>query len=327
MKSCLYTGLVPSPGELKSYLASHNIELVEGGLGKEPGENELIAMLRDVDATLVGGAYYNQRVLDASPKLKIIARIGVGYDRVDYEVAAKKGIYVTITPIPELAFTLAEHTFALLLSYMRSIPFLNDSVRNGSWEPTGSWSRTDDLYYKTLGLLGLGRIGGEVAKRARAFGMRTLYHDVIRRKDLEESLGITHVPLDALFAEADVLSIHTPLTNETRGLVSDGAFAKMKPTAVLVNTARGPIVDEKALLRALKEKRLAGACLDVMAEEPPTPSSPFYNFGQQFPNMLFTPHCAVSGHTIGIMARAAAEEVVRVLEGGKPLYAINKPVL
>lgn len=327
MKRCLYTGFIPSADNVRSLFASHGIELVEAGLTREPEEDELISLLEDVDGSLVGGARYTQRVIDSSPRLKIIARIGVGYDRVDYEYAAKKGVYVTITPIPELTYTMAEHTFGLILSSMRSIPYLSQSFREGKWIQTGSWSMTDDLYYKTLGLLGVGRIGSEVAKRAKAFGMRILYNDVVRRKDLEESLGLVYVTRDQLLAESDVISIHTPLTDETRGLVGENAFSKMKPTAFLINTARGPIVDEKALLKALSEKRLGGAALDVMAEEPPTPGSPLYMLGQKFPHMVFTPHCAISGHTIGIMARAAAEEVVRVLDGGTPLYPVNKPVL
>src|SRR5580658_6639747 len=130
MKRCLYAGFIPPHDNVKTFLASHGIELVEASLAKEPEEDELISLLQDVDATLVGGARYNQRVIESSPRLKIIARVGVGYDRVDYEVAAKKGIYVTITPIPELSFTLAEHTFALVLSWMRSIIPLNQTFRD-----------------------------------------------------------------------------------------------------------------------------------------------------------------------------------------------------
>jgi phosphoglycerate dehydrogenase-like enzyme len=153
--------------------------------------------------------------------------------------------------------------------------------------------------------------------------MRTIYYDQVRRRDLESSHGIEFVSMDELLAQSDVLSIHTPLNDQTRGLINDDALQKMKKTAILVNTARGPIVDEKALGLALNENRLAGASLDVLYQEPPLPTSPFFKLGENLPRVVLTPHCAVSGHTIQLMGLAAAEEVIRVLSGEKPRYPVN----
>jgi phosphoglycerate dehydrogenase-like enzyme len=175
-------------------------------------------------------------------------------------------------------------------------------------------------------LLGVGRIGAEVAKRAKAFGMKIIYYDVVRRQDLENSLGMRFVHFDELLSESDVLSIHTPLTPQTHHVIDAKALSKMKKTAIIVNTARGPIIDEKALADALKKGEIAGAALDVFSEEPLTSSHVFHQLGESLPNLIITPHHGIGMYTVRAMIRGAAEEVVTVLSGGEPRYAVNKIV-
>ncbi len=324
MKKCLYVGWLPPPGEAKDFLESHGIDLVVGTKDRHLTEDELLALIGDADATLAGGDPYTRRVINSAPKLRIIARAGVGYDKVDVEAATARRVFVTTSPVVELAEAMAEHTMALTLSFVKRIPQRNDEVRSGMWEPTKWWGRMDDLYHLTMGLLGLGRIGVEVAKRARAFGMEVLYHDVVRRKDLEDSLGIKYVAFDELLSRSDILSLHTPLTPQTKNIIDERALSKLKRSAVLVNTARGALVDERALADALRTGRIAGACLDVFTEEPLSPTHVFYRLGESFPELILTPHSGVGMHTMRAMIRAASEEITTVLEGGVPKYAINK---
>ncbi len=195
------------------------------------------------------------------------------------------------------------------------------------WRPSYWGGEIRELYGLTLGLLGVGRIGGEVAKRARAFQMRVIYHDVVRREDLEQSLGMEPVSLERLLSESDVLSIHSPLTPQTRNLIDENALAKMKRFALLVNTARGAIVDEAALASALTEGRLGGACVDTFSEEPPTPSHPFYNLKDRLPNLILTPHSGYGVRTGRAMVSQAAKQIVDALKGGVPENLLNPEAL
>jgi phosphoglycerate dehydrogenase-like enzyme len=327
MKRCLYAGTLSLPEETVTFLAGRGIELINNPYGRPLTEDDLCTLLKDYDAVLAGPEPYTAKVMDSAPNLKIIARTGVGYDKVDVASATKRHIFVTWTPIPELAHAMAEQTFALILSSVKRVPYLNSAVRAGRWERQ-TWSKeVGDLYPLTLGLLGVGRIGSEVAKRAKAFQMKVIYYDAIRMNDLETSLGIEYVSLDDLFARSDIISIHVPLTPQTKGIINEGNIAKMKKNAIIVNTARGPVIDEKSLAAALIEKRLGGAALDVLTEEPPTEHHIFYKLGDRIPELIITPHVGFGTPTTNSIFMAAAADVAQVLAGHAPKYPINKELL
>ena len=327
MKRCIYAGALTLPPELEGFFRGRGIEFTYNPLKRPLGEEDMVSLLKDYDGALAGGEPYSERVLAAAPKLKIIARTGVGYDQVDVAAATKRGIVVTTTPIPELSYAVAEMAIGHLLAFVKRIPQLNRAIRRGEWNRQRWTQEVGDAYHLTLGLLGAGRIGFEVAKRARALGMRVVYYDIVRMAEVERAAEAEFVTLDGLLSRADVVSIHAPLTPATRGMVNREFLGKMKKTAFLINTARGKIVDEGALADALREGKIAGACLDVLNEEPPTEGSPFYKLGDDVPNLILTPHAANGPYTFGRMAMAAAEDVARVLEGRPPVYPLNREVL
>lgn len=327
MKRCLYSGTFSLPPEVKSRLQEKSIELVVNPYGHALSEDELLALLPDFDAVLASSEPYTEQVLAACPKLKIIARTGVGYDNVDVGAATRRGIYVTWTPIPELSYAIAEQTFGLILSFLKRIPSLNSSIREGKWDRMKWSGEIEDLYPKTLGLLGLGRIGAEVARRAKCHRMNLIYHDAVRMANIEEELGIRYVSLDELLSTADIISIHVPVTPETRGLINEKTIRKMKTTAIIVNTARGAIIDEQALARALTENRLKGALLDVLSEEPPSEKHVFFKLGERIPNLIITAHTGAGQETVRAMALAATDDVIGALIGKVPKYLLNRKVL
>lgn len=321
----LYAGGLLAADAVEHYLASYDIELVRYPTRYGQTESELVANLKDIDGSIAGGDPYTATVINSTSKLKVISRIGVGYDRVDVPAATAKGIYVTITPTPELSAAIAELAIGLILSMTKKIPQRNTEVRSGAWNGS-TWSQLQDLYGLTLGLLGLGRIGSEVAKRAKAFDMNIIYHDIARRPDLEASLGLKYVSLDELLSTSDVISVHTPLSPQTRGLLSDANIRKMKKNAVLVNTARGSILDESAVAAALSEQRIFGASLGVLSEEPPSERHVFYKIGERYPNLILIPHVGISERTMRALTMTAAEEARRVIDGEEPKYPVNAPV-
>jgi len=326
MYRCLYAGTLALPPETGSELASEGIELVVNPYGRMPTESELISLLGDFDAVLAGPEPYPGNVTASSKRLKIIARTGVGYDKIDLAAATRNHVFVTWTPIPELSSSVAEQTFALILALVKRIPQLNTAVREGKWERE-RWSKeVGDLRGRTLGLLGLGRIGREVALRAKAFGMRVIYYDIVRMDPLERELSIEYVPLDRLLRESDMLSIHVPLTSQTRNIIDGAAIRKMKPTAILVNTSRGELVDERSLADALIENRLLGAGLDVLSQEPPTAGHVFYELRDRIPNLILTGHVAFGSDTFRAMVGAACDDIKRALRGQVPKYLLNPEV-
>ena len=328
---CLYTFRFGDPAkfppELSEIMKAHDIELKVNMLGRTHTEQELITELAEMDAVLAGIDPYTARVMDSAKKLKIIARVGAGYDTVDIPAATRRGIYVTYTPIPELSKAVADETFALMLSVSRSIPQMNRHVREGGFDIEWSCSVSLDIYSLTLGIIGLGHIGAEVAKRARCFGMKVLYCDKIRRQDLEKELDLNYVTLEELLANSDIVTIHTFLSPETRGMIGDTEISLMKKGAVILNPARGPIIKEEPLYEALVEGRLGGAGLSVLSEEPPTPKCPFYKLGDKLPNVVLTPHIGAAINTRRVLSLAGAEDVIAVLEGRQPKYLLNKELL
>ncbi|MEP6692692.1 MAG: hydroxyacid dehydrogenase [Gemmatimonadaceae bacterium] len=250
--------------------------------------DDLAAAIAGADAVLVRSATKITRAsLARADKLRVIGRAGVGIDALDVDAATERGIAVLTAPAGN-TISAAELAFALMLSLVRRLPAADRSMKSGEWDRK-SFSGTE-LFGKTLGLVGAGRIGAEVAKRARAFGMRVICFDPFISEERANSLGIELAPLDEMLSHADVLSIHAALTAETAGLIGAAQLARMKKGAFLVNAARGGIVSEEALADALLSGHLAGAALDVFFEEPLPKEHPL----RSAPNIVLTPHLGAS---------------------------------
>jgi len=274
----------------------------------------------DALATLLSDKI-DAEVFDAAPKLKIVAQMAVGFDNIDVKEATKRGIYVTNTP-GVLTETTADFAWALLMAVARRIVESDKYVRTGQWKV--SWHpmmmQGRDVYGATLGIVGLGRIGCAIAKRAKGFNMNVLYYDVIRRPDFEKEYNIQFTALDTLFQKADFVTVNVPLTKETHHLVDEKKLRMMKNTAYLINNARGPIVDEKALYKALKEGWVAGAALDVFEQEP----TPMQNPLLKLDNVVVAPHISSASYeTRSKMAEMVAENLVAFFEGKTPPNLVN----
>jgi len=291
-----------------------------------PPKQVIIEKARNVDAlvTLLSDKI-DAEVFDAAPSLKIIAQMAVGYDNIDVEEATRRGIYVTNTP-GVLTETTADFTWALMMAVARRVVEADRYVREGKWKvgwhPSMLLGR--DVYGATLGIVGAGRIGTAVARRAKCFNMKILYYDVVPNLQLEKETGAKFVDLDTLLKESDFISIHVPLTKETYHLINAEKLKLVKKTAYLINTARGPIVDEKALYEALKEGRLAGAALDVFEQEP----TPIDNPLLKLDNVVVAPHIASASYeTRSRMAEMVAENLVAFFEGRVPPNLVNPDVV
>ena len=282
-------------------------------------EDELIDLLRGIDGGIFSGDPFTARVLEASPQLKVISRTGVGYDAIDLTAATKRGILVSNTPGVN-RHAVAEWTFALMLSCTRRMKENLSEVRRGGWTRHEGM----DLAGKTLGIVGLGTIGKEVAQRAEAFEMRILACDVVRDSQFAEAHHVAFVSMEELLRESDFVSMHTFLNDKTRHLINAERISLMKPTAFLINTARGGIVDTEALCRALAEKRIAGAALDVFEGEPLRADSPL----RTMENVYLSPHIAgVTADARHLSGTMAAENLISALKGERPPGIINLEVL
>lgn len=249
---------------------------------------ELKAAIKDYDALVVrSGTKVTKEIIEAADKLKIIGRAGVGLDNVDVEAASKKGIIVVNTPAGNTIST-AEHAFAMMLALSRNIPQADLSMKKGEWERKKFMGH--ELYGKTLGIVGLGRIGTEVAKRALSFGMKILAYDPYLSMERAKELGIEPTDIDGLFKNSDYITVHTPLTDQTKHLISDKEFKIMKKDARLINCARGGIIDEAALVKAIESGKVAGAALDVYEEEPPKKEDKLLKTDK----VILTPHLGAS---------------------------------
>ena len=280
---------------------------------------ELLPLLPGIDAVLASMDHFNADVLGApgAASLKLISRWGVGYDAIDVPAATKEGIVIAFTP-GLLNDAVADYAMALLFALARRVHEGHLSMREGKW--VSGWGH--DIGGKTLGIIGCGRIGQAVAKRANGFNMRLLGADT-RPNDEAARLGVEFVPLDQLLAESDFISLHCALTPETRGLIGEAQLRKMKPSAYIINTARGAVMDEAALLRALKENWIAGAALDAFVVEPLPADHPF----RTAPNLLLTPHQASFGFDTGArVSEAAARAIVEMQAGRKPQWLVNPEV-
>jgi len=287
-----------------------------------PPKKTLIEKAAKVDAlaTLLSDKI-DAEVYNAAPKLKIVAQMAVGFDNIDVAEATKRGIYVTNTP-GVLTETTADFAWTLLMAVARRVAEADRYVRAGQWKV--SWHpmmlQGRDVYGATLGIVGLGRIGCAIAKRAKGFDMKVLYYDVIRRPDFEKEYDIEFTDIDSLFQKADFITINTPLTKETHHLVDEKKLKTMKKTAYLINNARGPIVDEKALYKALKEGWIAGAALDVFEQEPTPMDNPLLKLD----NVVVAPHISSASYeTRSKMAEMVAENLVAFFEGKPPQNLVN----
>ncbi|MBL7167301.1 D-glycerate dehydrogenase [Candidatus Bathyarchaeota archaeon] len=264
-------------------------------------------------------------VMDAAEGLKVISNYAVGYNNIDVAAATERGIYVTNTP-GILTDTTADCAFALLMAVARRIPEADRHVKEGGW--VHAWGPRmfagTDVHGKTLGIIGLGRIGSAIARRAKGFDMNVIYYDEHRRRDLERELGVRYAPLKELLTDSDYVSLHVPLTASTRHMIGKRELTMMKETAFLINTSRGPVVDEDALYKALRDGDIAGAGLDVFEREPLSPDSPLKGLD----NAVITPHIAsASVETRTKMATTAAINLVSVLQGREPPNLVNPEVL
>jgi D-3-phosphoglycerate dehydrogenase len=283
---------------------------------------ELTSAVAEADAVLVRSATKITRdALSKATHLKVIGRAGVGVDTIDVEAATERGVAVMNAPAGN-TISAAELAFALLASLVRRIPAADRSMKNGQWERT-AFSGTE-LYRKTLGLIGAGRIGTEVAARGRAFGMRVLAYDPYLSPEAARAAGMELVPLDTVLREADAISLHVPLTESTKGLLSDEKLALLKPTAVIINAARGGLIDEASLIRRLGEGKIAGAAIDVFDKEPLPADHPL----RAVPNVILTPHLGASTEEAQLnVALEIAEAVKAALLEGDFSGAVNAPLV
>jgi D-3-phosphoglycerate dehydrogenase / 2-oxoglutarate reductase len=290
-------------------------------LAEWPTSAAIMQVARNADAVLVTYAKVTAEMIGQMTRCRIIARFGIGVDNVDIPAATKAGIVVTRVPdycIDEVS----DHTMALLLALARKIPFANSRAHAGHWEMPAVVP-IYRLRGSVLGLVGFGRIPQLVAPKAKAFGLKVISYDPLVSRETMNRAGVEKVEFSELVSVSDHISIHAPLLPETDHLFNASIFCKMKPTAYLINTARGPIVDEQALALALDQGHLAGAALDVLSREPPS-ASPL--FGRE--NVILTPHMSFySAESLIDLQRKAAEEVVRVLSGDAPLNPLNPEAL
>ncbi len=309
---------------IASKVSATEIEGVSIVTHKGTQKSDLIQAVADADVIVgdyTSNAAMDEDVLRAAKRCIFIQQPSTGFECIDVEAATREGI-----PVANVAgantFAVAEHTIMLILACLKKLLLAHEKTKRGEWaQDEMPLYGVFELWGKTLGIIGVGRIGKEVAKRAKPFGPRLIYYDLDRLSaEQERALGLTYFPLDEVIAQSDVITIHTPLSPQTENLINAERIAKMKPYAVLINVSRGSIVDEAALAKALKEKRIQGAGLDVYAEEPINPTNPLLDA----PNVILTPH--IAGATNESRARIVdmiIDNVVSVLRGQEPINIVN----
>ena len=323
----LVTQKVPDPayplleaiGDVEANMEEGVIWPYEELMRRGPGHDYIYSLLTDnIDANFL------QACADASPRLRMVANMAVGFNNIDVEAATRLGIAISNTP-GVLSDTTADLAFALLMATARRIPEAERYLRAGKYTGWGPLLFCGaEVHHSTLGLIGAGRIGKLVAKRARGFDMKVLYYDVYRMSpEDEQEYHLTYLPMDDVLQQSDFISVHTPYMPSTHHLISDREFSLMKPTAILINTARGPIVDEKALVRALQNNTIAGAGLDVFENEPAVEPELV-----TMENVVILPHIAsASLKTRTLMATMASDNIVAHFHGERPPNILNPEVL
>lgn len=298
-------------------LRDARFEIVFPPVRRQLTDEEIIQLLPGITACLAGSEPYTRRAIEGAPQLRVIARCGVGYDAVDLAAANERGIPVTITPGANQD-AVAEHTMALMLALTRTLISQHNGIVAGKWPRESSVP----VRGHTLGIAGLGRIGKAVAVRAAAFDMRLVAFEPAPDMNFVKQYKIELLPFEKLLAVSDFVSIHVPLSVESKHLINSRTLALMKPTAYLLNTARGGLVCEADLYKALKEKKIAGAGLDVFEEEPPDPNNPLFKLD----NVVLTAHTAGSDwKSRNDMAYMAAQAIVALSRGEWPAHQVVNP--
>jgi D-3-phosphoglycerate dehydrogenase len=283
---------------------------------------EVIEKTRDADALIVSSSPVTRRVMESLEGLKVVVRTGVGFDVIDVPAATELGVIVVNVPDVWIR-EVANHALALLLAWNRKIVDLDREVRAGTWASRVPGPVTGSLHGETVGIVGLGNIGSAFARRIAALETKVVACDPYVDDARFKALGVERVDLHTVAARSDYVSVHTLLNAETRGLIDEAFLRRMKPTACLINTSRGPVVDEAALARALEQRWLAGAALDVFEEEPLPAASPL----RRLENVILTPHAAYfSSPAVAQVPRRCGEEVARVLTKERPLHVVNPDV-
>ncbi|HVP41471.1 MAG TPA: glyoxylate reductase [Candidatus Krumholzibacteriaceae bacterium] len=291
-----------------------------------PPKKVIIQKVANVDALVsLLSDKIDAEVFDAAPKLKIVSQLAVGFDNIDLKEATKRGIYVTNTP-EVLTDTTADFAWALLMAIARRVVEADKYVRTGKWKV--GWHpemlQGRDVYGATMGIVGAGRIGYEIARRAKGFKMKILFYDVIPRPEMEKDFGAKKVDLDTLLQESDFVSLHVPLMKDTLHLIDESKLRMMKKTAYLINNSRGPVVNEEALIKALKEGWIAGAGFDVFEQEPTPKTNPLLKMD----NVVVAPHISSASYeTRSRMAEMVAENLVAFFEKRKPPNLVNLDVM
>ena len=291
-----------------------------------PPKEVLVEKVRDVDALVsLLSDKIDAEVFDAARKLKIVAQFAVGFDNIDVKEATRRGIHVTNTP-GVLTETTADFAWALLMAVARRVVEADKYVHTGQWKVGWHPSMLSgrDVYGATIGIIGAGRVGSVVARRAKGFNMKILYYSLSPKPELEKELGATHVNLDVLLRKSDFVSIHVPLTKQTYHMINEEKLRLMKKTAYLINNSRGAVIDEKTLYRALKEGWIAGAGLDVFEREPTLMDNPLLKLD----NVVIAPHISSASHeTRSKMAEMVADNLIAFFEERIPPNLINREVL
>ena len=306
-------------------LSEEGLKILNGAgipVDVRPGlkEDALCEIIGGYDGLMIrSGTTVTRNVIDAGKKLVFIGRAGVGVDNIDVPYATERGILVMNTPSANI-ISAAEHSLAMIMSLARKIPNAHASVHEGKWE-RGKFTGIE-LFGKTLGIIGVGRVGGEIARRAKSFEMKLIGYDPYLPQEVADSLGVRLTTLDEVLRESDIMTVHTPLLPETKNLISEAQFEMMKPNALLVNVARGGIVNEDDLYKALKSKRIAGAAFDVFVDEPLKSGCNLL----ELDNLIMTPHLGASTKEAQEKVSVElAETVVRFLKEGLISNAINAP--
>ncbi len=284
-------------------------------------ENDLVEKVKEIDGIIIRAkGKVTRRVMESALRLKVIGRHGVGVENVDVEAATEKGIWVVNTPDAN-DISVAEHFFGIALMLSKMIKKADLALHGGRWEARNQYIG-NELHGKTLGILGFGRIGKSVGRIGyRGFDMKVLYYDAVRYEEIEKEIEAVKVSLEEVMSQSDFISINLPMLPNTEGLIGAREFGMMRPTAYIINLARGPIWDEKALFKVLKEGKIAGAGTDVFEVEPATKDHPLL----QLENFIGTPHMAA--HTEEAMKKMSlvAVDILRALEGKEPAHPVNRP--
>ncbi len=296
-------------------LKSFTSDIVYNPYGRPLTEDELIPLLEDCDGYIAGLDEVTDKVLSSCKKLKVVSRYGAGVDRVDLTAAKANNIAVTNTPGVN-AIAVAELAFAMILNLARRISFLNEKTKAGEWiRSTGT-----ELNGKTIGILGLGAIGRNLARYAQGLAMKVMAYDPYMNEEYAKENNITVATFDEIIEQSDIISLHLPLTSATKNLIDRSVIARMKQGALLINTSRGGLIDEEAAYEALVDKRLGGLGLDAFEVEPPT-GSPLFNLD----NVIVTPHTgAHTKEAIDNMAELSVENLINVLTENECKYILNR---